>query len=108
MYMYFTFSVYYAMKITHKVAVANSKTDTSSKTIRDSNGPMQPLSSTSSRLHRTFFDEVTPDLPKVTHPLEYTRMAYKVLYREYKEALRAQEFCWTSALTQRTSLNSWT
>jgi trehalose-6-phosphatase len=62
-------------------------------TVTDSDGPMRiPVSSPSSHRHRTFFDEVTPDLPKVTHPLEYARMAYKVLYREYEEALRAREF----------------
>ena len=37
----------------------------------------------------TFYDSVVPDLPKVTHPLEYARIAYKVLYREYEEVRRS-------------------
>ena len=91
--MYFISSLYNFVKIIRKVAVANSETDANSKTIRDSESPMQiPLSSPSSHVHQTFFDEVTPDLPKVTHPLEDARVAYKVLYREYEEALRARDF----------------
>ena len=40
-------------------------------------------------LSRTFYDSVVPDLPKVTHPLEYARIAYKVLYREFEETRRS-------------------
>ncbi|EDQ99447.1 uncharacterized protein LACBIDRAFT_316532 [Laccaria bicolor S238N-H82] len=75
------------------VAIANSESNKTSATLRDSDGPTRvPLSSPSSNLRRTFFDEVALDLPAVTHPLEYARMAYKVLYREYEEAVRARDF----------------
>ncbi|EDQ99326.1 uncharacterized protein LACBIDRAFT_316705 [Laccaria bicolor S238N-H82] len=44
--------------------------------------PLPSKTAPPSYLRRTFYDAVVPELPKVTHPLEYARIAYKVLYRE--------------------------
>ena len=56
---------------------------------KSDDGPTAHHSPLPSHLSRTFYDSVVPDLPKVTHLLEYARIAYKVLYREYEEARRS-------------------
>ena len=56
---------------------------------KSNNVPITPKSPLPNHLHRTFYDSVVPELPKVTHPLEYARIAYKVLYHEYEETRRS-------------------
>ncbi|EDR00022.1 uncharacterized protein LACBIDRAFT_314934 [Laccaria bicolor S238N-H82] len=51
--------------------------------------PLPSKTAPPSYLQRTFYDAVVPELPKVTHPLEYACIAYKVLYREYEETRRS-------------------
>ena len=53
------------------------------------NAAITPKSPLPNHLSRTFYDSVVPELPKVTHPLEYARIAYKVLYCEYEETRRS-------------------
>ena len=53
------------------------------------NAARTPKSPLPNHLSWTFYDSVVPELPKVTHPLEYPRIAYKVLYREYEETRRS-------------------
>jgi hypothetical protein len=73
------------VKIVHQVAVANSETDVPTISVRCSKSPILiPPSEPPVHLCQTFYDIVAPDLPKVTHPLEYARITYKVLYREYE------------------------
>ena len=56
---------------------------------KSNNAAITPQSPAQNYLNRTFYDSVVPELPKVTHPLEYARIAYKVLYREYEETRRS-------------------
>ncbi|KIJ92584.1 hypothetical protein K443DRAFT_13497 [Laccaria amethystina LaAM-08-1] len=39
----------------------------------------------------SLFDVVSLEIGKITNPLEYARMAHKVLHREWEEAMRARD-----------------
>ena len=56
---------------------------------KSNDAAITPQSPAQNYLSRTFYDLVIPELPKVTHPLEYARIAYKVLYHEYEETRRS-------------------
>ena len=56
---------------------------------KSNHAAITPQSPAQNYLSWTFYNSIVPELPKVTHPLEYARIAYKVLYHEYEETHRS-------------------
>ena len=75
---------------------------------KSNNAAITPQSPTQNYLNQTFYDSVIPELPKVTHPLEYACIAYKVCTMSMRKLVGHSMYCLSVGHTQQINSSSWT